>query len=328
MGQYLDHSKSKNTGEGENKMGGGHWDSKLYATSAKVRAVSGVKDFAHSGDVMSRAKHDRKAHADLEPLAIKDTANHIRESRDSDEHPESRAIAVIFDVTGSMGTVPQIFQKNLNKLMSLLVLEGKIEHPQILIGAVGDATCDAIPLQISQFESNNLIDEHIRKVVLEGGGGGQFMESYELALYAMARLTEMDCLDKRGQKGYLFLSGDEMPYPVVKKDEVNRVFGVGEEADVLIEDIIKEVKEKWEVYFIIPEHTYHARDPKLQARWNELLGQNVLRLDDESAICELVASTVSAEEGIELNEILENLKKSGINDKVRNSVEKTLTAVR
>ncbi len=309
-------------------MGGGHWDSKLYSSSASYRVKSGIRDFAHSDDVMSRAKSERKAHADLEPKSIKDSVNHVRECHDSDDHPESRAIAVFFDVTGSMETVPQVFQKNLNKLMSLVVLKGKIEHPQILVGAVGDATCDAIPLQISQFESNNLIDEHIRKIVLEGGGGGQFTESYELALYAMARFTDLDCYNKRGQKGYLFISGDEMPYPVVKKSEVNRIFGVGEEADVLIEDIIKEVREKWEVYFIIPEHTYHASDPRLQKRWNELLGQNVLRLDDESAICELIASTVAAEEGIELKEIMENLTKAGTTAKARKSVEKTLAAVK
>lgn len=309
-------------------MGGGHYDSKLYTSAATFRMSSGTRDFAHSDTVMSSPKHERKAHNELDPRKIKDTVNHVRESRDSKEHPETRAVAMFFDVTGSMETVPQIFQKNLNKLMSLLVLKGKIEHPQVLIGAIGDATCDSIPLQISQFESDNRIDEDIRKIVLEGGGGGQMTESYELALYAIARLTVTDCWEKRGQKGYLFLSGDEMPYPVVKKDEVNRIFGVGEQADILIEDIIKEVQEKWEIYFIIPEHTFHAKEERLQKKWNDLLGQNVLRLDDESAICELVASTIAAEEGIEINEIMEALKKNGTTKKVRKSVERTLAAVR
>ena len=309
-------------------MGSGHYDSKLYTSSAHVRAATGVKDFAHSDTVMSAPRDERKAHKDLDPLAIKDSVNHVRESRDSKEHPESRAIAVMFDVTGSMQEVPQIFQKNLNKLMSLLVLKGKIEHPQILVGGIGDATCDAIPSQVSQFESNNLIDEDIRKMVLEGGGGGQNTESYELALYAMARLTSMDCWEKRHQKGYLFLSGDEHPYPAVKKDEVKRVFGIGEQSNISLKDIFDEVKEKFEVYFIIPAGTSHYKEVELFQDWASYLGQHVLRLDDPSAICELIASTVAAEEGIDIADIMESLKDAGTDTKTIKAVKKTLAAVK
>lgn len=308
-------------------MGSGHWDSKLYSRSASYRAASGTSDFAHSATVMSAARKDRKAHKELDPLTIKDTVNHVRESRDSKDHPESRAIAVLFDVTGSMREVPLVFQKNLNKLMALLVLKGKIEHPQVLVGAIGDATCDVVPLQISQFESSNLIDEHLRKIVLEGGGGGHITESYELALYAMARLTELDCLDKRNQKGYLFLSGDETPYPAVKKDEVNRVFGVGEQADIPLKEIFEEVKKKYEVFFIIPEMTQHAREDVIRETWAEHLGQRVLHLDDPSAICELIASTIACEEGYDIADILDSLKEAGTTAKVRKTVKKTLTAV-
>ncbi len=309
-------------------MGSGHWDSKLYTSSAHVRAARGVSDFAHSDTVMSAPRHERKAHKDLDPTTIKDSMNHVRESRDSEEHPESRAIGVIFDVTGSMGEVPQIFQKNLNKLMSLLVLKGKIEHPQLLVGGIGDATCDAIPLQLSQFESNNLIDESIRKIVIEGGGGGHITESYELALYAMARLTELDCLTKRNQKGYLFLSGDETPYPAVKHEEVKRVFGIPEQADIPLGDIFEELQKKYEVFFIIPDMTQHARDPRIHDAWAKYLGQRVLKLEDPSAICELVASTIAAEEGLEIADILESLKEAGTTVKARNAVKKTLAAVK
>ncbi len=309
-------------------MGGGHWDSKLYASSTVSRVKAGTKDFAHSDSVMREAVSKRKAHKDLDPATIKDSLNRMRESRDSEEHPDSRAVAVIFDVTGSMREVPQVFQKNLNKLMSLLMLKGKVEHPQILIGAVGDATCDRIPFQLSQFESGNLIDEHLRKIVLEGGGGGQMTESYELALYAMARLTSIDCWEKRQQKGYLFLSGDELPYPAVKKDEVNSVFGIGEQANIAIEDILKELQEKWEVFFIIPDETQHANESVVHDTWAKLLGQRVLHLDNPAAICELIASSIATEEGYDIAEILESLKEAGTTPAVVTSVTKTLAAVR
>jgi len=51
-------------------------------------------------------------------------------------------------------------------------------------------------------------------------------ESYELAMYFMARHTAMDCLDKRGRRGYLFLIGDELAYPKVKAREIAKVMVV------------------------------------------------------------------------------------------------------
>src|SRR5947199_26507 len=76
------------------------------------------------------------------------------------------------------------------------------------------------------------------KLFLEGGGGGQLTESYELAMYFMAQHTSMDCFEKRNQRGYLFIIGDEMPYRVVKRAEVERVIGEGLQADLPIEDLL------------------------------------------------------------------------------------------
>lgn len=44
-------------------------------------------------------------------------------------------------------------------------------------------------------------------------------ESYELAMYFMARHTSIDCYEKRGKRGYLFMIGDELAYPKVKRHE-------------------------------------------------------------------------------------------------------------
>src|SRR5512144_834384 len=132
----------------------------------------------------------------------------VRESRDSAEHPVSLAVAVLFDVTGSMGTVPRVLQAKLPDLHSLVQRRGYVEHPQLLFGAIGDATCDRVPLQIGQFESDNRMDAQLGTIVLEGGGGGQRTESYELAAYFMARHTRLDSLVKRGRRGYLFIIGD------------------------------------------------------------------------------------------------------------------------
>ena len=116
----------------------------------------------------------------------------FRESRDSVEHPDSNAIIISLDVTGSMGTVPRVLQTKLPQLLGLLTRKGYATDPHIMFGAIGDATCDRVPLQVGQFESDNRMDEQLRTIFLEGNGGGQKSESYELAAYFVARQKAAD----------------------------------------------------------------------------------------------------------------------------------------
>src|SRR5262245_62086129 len=207
-------------------MGTTRWSDDHYRDRAKLRARLGTDAFEYDHDIR-RGVVSRAVHQKMNPHGVT-----FRESRDSDAHPESHAVGVLFDVTGSMQEVPRILQENLPRLMGLLLRKGYLEHPQILIGAIGDATCDTAPLQVGQFESGIEIEEDLSRLFLEGGGGDQITESYELAMYFMARHTAIDCYDKRDQRGYLFLIGAEVPYPRVKRREVRHYIG-----DRLPEDI-------------------------------------------------------------------------------------------
>src|SRR5258705_4384204 len=195
-------------------MGSGIWSPDVYDAADRYRRATGASAFAYSDSGASTV------HKALDPKGVA-----MRESRDSDEHPDSVAIAVLFDVTGSMGSVPRVLQQKLPQLLGLLLRKGYVKDPQILFGAIGDATCDRVPLQVGQFESDNRLDDDLGRFVLEGGGGGQMTESYELAMYFMARHTSLDCYEKRGKRGYLFIIGDEQAYKKVKPAEVKAVIG-------------------------------------------------------------------------------------------------------
>ncbi|GGT52019.1 hypothetical protein [Actinomadura citrea] len=282
-------------------MGSGNWSTDVYAAHASYRASTGASAFAYSDGGATAV------HPDLDPRGV--TA---RESRDSADHPESLAIGVLFDVTGSMGTVPRTLQAKLPDLLGLLLRKGYVEHPHILFGAVGDATCDRAPLQVGQFEADNRMDDDLGKILLEGGGGGQMRESYELAMYFMARHTSIDCFDKRGKRGYLFMIGDELAYPKAKRREIAAVIGGEPDEDVPIAELVRELQRRYDVYFIIPEGAYHAGNRELKDFWQGLLGQNVLYLDDLDAVCETIALTVGlAEDAIDLGEGLEHLAEAG-----------------
>ncbi|GAA2395857.1 hypothetical protein [Dactylosporangium salmoneum] len=282
-------------------MGSGSWSTDVYDAADRYRRTTGTSAFAYSDSGASTV------HKALDPKGVG-----LRESRDSDEHPESVAIAVLFDVTGSMGSVPRVLQQKLPKLLGLLLRKGYAQDPQILFGAIGDATCDRAPLQIGQFESDNRLDEDLGRFLLEGGGGGQMTESYELAMYFMARHTSLDCYEKRGRRGYLFIIGDEHAYPRVKPAEVQKVIGDRLGEAIGLRAIVYEVRRTWDTYYILPAGSSYAGNTTILDFWRDLLGQNVIALDDLDAVCETIALTVGlGEDRIDLDEGLADLDEIG-----------------
>jgi hypothetical protein len=274
-------------------MGATFWSDAHYHHRAAQLAAQGRSAFGHNQDILER-RVAAAVHPLLDPAKLK---NGHREARDSLAHPTSRAVAVLFDVTGSMKTVPQILQQNLCTLFDLLVEREYLVDPAVLVGGIGDATCDVAPLQVGQFESGNEVEDDLGRLYLEGGGGGQKMESYELALYFLARKTALDCLEKRGQKGYAFIIGDELPYRRIKRREVEHFFGDQLPEDLPLEKIVAEVRKKYELFYILPNMTSYYHDPEILEIWRELLGQNVLRLPDPELISETIATTIGLAEG-------------------------------
>ncbi len=282
-------------------MGSGIWSTDVHDAARRYRATTGSSAFGYSDSGA------RKVHPKLDPRGVD-----LRESRDSEEHPQSLAIAVLFDVTGSMGHVPRVLQTKLPQLFGLLLRKGYATDPQIMFGAIGDATCDRAPLQIGQFESDNRLEDDLSHILLEGGGGGQMTESYELAMYFMARHTSIDCYTRRGRRGYLFIIGDEMAYRSVKAHEVRDVIGDDLAEDVPLRQIVAEVRRTYDTYYLLPQGSSYAGNSRVLGFWRDLLGQNTIDLDDLDAVCEAIALTVGlGEEAIDLDRGLADLRDVG-----------------
>ncbi len=77
----------------------------------------------------------------------------VRESRDSESHPESLAIIFALDVSGSMGEIPATLAKQTLPAFMKAMLDAGIADPQVLFMGIGYAGGDAAPLQVGQFES-------------------------------------------------------------------------------------------------------------------------------------------------------------------------------
>jgi hypothetical protein len=278
--------------------------------------------FAYSDDAIRSGQ--LRVHQTLDPNGLG-----TREGRDSAEHPDSNAIVISLDVTGSMGRVVRGIHADLPRLHELLLGHQYIPHPQILFAAVGDATCDQVPLQVGQFESDNRMDDNLENMILEGGGGGQKTESYELMLYVAARHTAIDCWEKRQRKGYLFIIGDEMAYPAVKYREVNRLLGGGLQADLPLEQVIDEVTQRYHLYYVIPGGASHGADKDVLGFWHRALGpQRVIQLDSPEDTSECIALTIGMNEGaITINDGVDHLRQRGIISRTINRVAQTLSSL-
>lgn len=299
-------------------MGGGSWSKSKYDTETSTRRSKGIKDFAYDDDVRS-GRVDSKVHESLDPKLM---VNGIRESRDSDEHPESLPIAMIFDVTGSMGGIPRMLQQKLTKLMDVVLERAEVPHPQVLVGAVGDATCDRFPLQVGQFESDNRFDEQLRNIILEGGGGGQVMESYGLAFKFAADHTVTDSFEKRGKKGYLFTMGDESFWPTMSAKELALIFGGEAAKDENFEAVLARAQEKWEVFHLFAMDGSYPDNDKIHKSWSDLLGERFVKVENSELVCEVIAGLVhSIESAYDIDRVVSDLDLSDAHAlSVKNSI--------
>lgn len=243
----------------------------------------------------------RHIHKNLDPKGIK-----LRESRDSSDNPNSTPIIVALDVTGSMGMIAEVLaRKGLGTLFTEILARKPVTDPHLMFMAVGDANFDQAPLQVSQFEADNRIVEQLAQIYLEGGGGGNSFESYNLPWYFAANHTEHDSLIKRGKRGYLFTVGDEESPQMLTKEQIALVLGDTPEREVDSAEMLREAQRKYDVFHVIIQEGGHARShpDAVRKSWNAILGQHVIPLADHTKLAETIVSTIEVVEGRDAKDV-------------------------
>ena len=276
-------------------MGSGRFDAdewKGYATTSGYAHKSAEEIYT-----------SRKIDPELDPKGVK-----VRESRDSADNPNSTALAITLDVTGSMQPVLEsVAKKAVQTLLTEIYDRKPVSDPHVMFMAVGDAEAgDTAPLQATQFEADMRIAKQLEKVFFEQGGGGNSYESYALAWYFAANHTALDCLEKRNKKGYLFTIGDEKPTPYLRQEDIERVLGYKPQAKkTSMDEILTAVSRKFEIFHVIIEEGNHYRgDPHgVSSAWKEVLGQRVIHLADHTKLAEVIVSAIQVVEGADHKEV-------------------------
>ncbi len=264
--------------------------------------------YASTSSTKTRAEIFTSTELDTE-MSLLDVG--VREARDSDANPKSTAIMVGVDVTGSMGKLAELIAKGgLSTLFTEVYDRQPVTDPAVMVLAIGDATqWDRAPLQGGQFESDvDTSKSWLEKIYIEGAGGGNSFESYDLPVYFAAYHTSIDCFEKRGEKGFIFTVGDELPPRMTEVECIKKTIdsdGDGLQTDLTFEEVIEAVQKQYHYFhIIIGEGSYaRGRPDEVKDKWGKLLGQNAIWLDDYNALSETIISILQVTKGEDVEEV-------------------------
>lgn len=273
-------------------MGDHRWDPSDYKDHT-------VKLKSKSRDAVFKSRSINK---DMDPHGVK-----MRESCDSKSNPNSNPIIVGLDVTGSMGMIAEnLAKEGLGVLLEEIYKRKPVTDPHVMMMGIGDANFDEAPLQIGQFEAGVKESTHwLESIWLEGRGGGNSYESYDLPYYFAAFHTSIDSYKKRGEKGFIFTMGDEMPPKDVVPFLVEKVIG-DKIQPMSFADLLTITGKSWNCFHIIVKEGSHAQYhyDTVNKAWIDLLGQNVLTLPKWQKVSELIVSTLEICSGKDLDTVV------------------------
>ncbi len=219
----------------------------------------------------------------------------VRECFDSDDHPHTTPIVVGLDVTGSMGYLAvKVAQESLHELILKLYSTNSVEDPALMCAAYGDCH-DASPLQVTQFESDIRIVEQLLDLYFENGGSGQVVPTCLWSF--LSNHTNIDAINKRGEKGFVFTIGDNAPIRTSFIPEtIRRVIGDSLPAATR-ESILREVRKKFHVFHIMIGRGGNA----------DLLPGHKMNISETEIDCipEIVISTIQMQKGMDIRQAVE-----------------------
>lgn len=253
-------------------MGGSSYDRDVYSSSSSSSWGNSFGASDYSASKLTRSSLD----SSMKPNGK------ILESK------TKSPIIVMLDVTGSNIDFARVVYDKLPMFYGQIEQQGYLKDFDIAFCAVGDAYTDDYPLQIGEFAKGIELDSWLEKIVLESGGGGQKMESYELAAYYLYKNTKF----VKGSEPIIFFIGDEKPYPTVDKDQAEE-FGIECQEDSIEPFKLLRKKVNDNVFMLLNKYSGSFRD-EITPCWEKLLApEHVVKIREEKAIVDLMLGIIS-----------------------------------
>jgi len=270
-------------------MGGGYYEADdsepLAPRTAPVRsevihtsAATGYS--AQAEEVLGQSS----LHAEMEPLNRTVICRH------------KSPVVVAIDVTGSMGNWSKIIYDKLPMFYGQIMMQGYLEDPSICFLGVGDANSDEAPLQVGEFCQGAALDNWIAKLWLEGKGGGQNHETYELAGYFAAQKM---IFDGATNKPFLFFTGDEGFYPCVLEEHIAEIVDESyAEGNVPSDALFRDLRDKFHVFLLHKPYFDAQINEVLRAKWEAVIGgEHILELTDAKSVIDVMLGAIAMVSG-------------------------------
>lgn len=214
-------------------------------------------------------------------------------------------VAYAFDVTGSVDNLPMIITDKMPMIAGQIVENDYLDDPEFSLSAVGDVTKDTAPIQVADFAKIKNLDDWLKRLWREKGGGGNDVEGYEHMAYFYARYCQMP----NAVTPFCLFTADEGMREKLYKSDLERLFG-GTHETVSAVEVFKELDKKFKgnVFLI---HRYYGRgDEEALSGWRECIGdERIIRLGTDLAIADLTLGLFAVVTGSRtLEEYLDDMK--------------------
>lgn len=303
---------------------GGDWDPGEWKGHDFGSSAAATYD-AYAGRSYKAAVAAKKTVKDLVPQSI--------------ETLSKRPLVLVTDITGSMCKWPSVmFGK-----MPYLDTEGREylgKEAEFCLAAIGDANPDRsggspddYPLQVRPFAKGVELRDRLKELVIEGDGGGQFCETYELAALYFARQVRMP----NAVSPVLIFIGDEAPYDEIPISTAEECAHVTLKKPLKTKDVFKELMEKYSVYVILKPYGKDVEDvqesdrpsveeKEIRKKWINLVGQErIAYLTDANRVVDVIFGLLANETG-RVDDFMEEIEERQKPEQVK-TVYKSLATV-
>ena len=248
----------------------------------------------------------------------------MRESRDSEDSPESTPIIIGFDSTGSMGYLAAEIAKNsLNRTATMILEKRPVTDPHIMCAAfTSPSFMSTYPaMQVTQFEADIRVVEQLLEFKLDGGN----RYSYDsMVWYFALKHTSIDSYEKRKKKGFIFCIGDEVgdsgTEEILSSEDISNVFNDDNARGFKTRELFEQTSQKYEIFHIITG----GRTEISLGTWEKLVpGRNaVIEAEDIEFLAEVMISIMQLVNGMTKEETI-----SQWSGKAKETVAKALSTV-
>jgi ribosomal protein S27AE len=217
-------------------------------------------------------------------------------------------LIVAVDVTGSMASWPAEIFDRLPLLYN--TLSQYREDLEISFAAIGDAGVDRWPLQVTTFASGYDLEQLLKSLYGEGGGGDA-PESYGLFAHWVDTHVEVP---EAGDKPFLIVFGDITMHPKVPREQVQELLGDDPQGDVDALRAWQRVAKRYNVWFL--RRASGRPNDQVDQQWAKAIGaQKIMRIEDEQRAVDYAMGLVARAWG-HFGDFKDNMRARQPEDKV------------